>query len=184
MNNMYTNAGPNLAKGFQDHWSERDFRNNPGNIHTFTFDLITEQAVLKLVSDIKLSKSSATGTLSSRILKDIFSARIFELTELYNQCLETGKFPMDWGIGEITPIPEVYIHSKKPEEWRPITQIKLPGKLLERCVHNQLYSYFNPQQHGFRPLNSTSTAVFDMLKNSFKSWNEKLYQTCVIIDFF
>ena len=102
--------------------------------------------------------------------------------------MEYGVFPANWGIGEITPIPKVNIHSKKPEEWRPITQIKLPGKILERCVHTQLYSYFdenylNRRQHGFRPLNSTSTAVFDMLKTTFQSWNDKLFQTCVFIDF-
>ena len=108
----------------------------------------------------------------NRILKDVF-----------NVCI---TFPKSWGLGEITPIPKVNIHSKKPEEWRPITQIKLPGKLLERCVHTQLYSYFDQnfsQQHGFRPQSSTSTAVFDMLKTSFASWNNKLYQTCIFIDF-
>ena len=55
-------------------------------------------------------------------------------------------------------------------------------------MHTQLYNFFdngllNDQQHGFRPKKSTSTAVSDMLKNSFKNWNDRLYQTCVFIDF-
>ena len=55
-------------------------------------------------------------------------------------------------------------------------------------MHTQLYSYFNEnflndQQHGFKPNMSTSTAVFDMLKESFKCWNDKTYQTCIFIDF-
>ena len=186
MNNLYTNAGPNLAKSFKDQWVEEDCTIRTQT--TFSFGFISEDTVSKLISDIKIAKSSATGSLSSRILKDIFSVRFVELTDLYNLCLDSGTFPKEWGIGEITPIPKVNIHSKKPEEWRPITQIKLPEKILERCVHAQLYSYFdqnflNSQQHGFRPLNSTSTAVFDMLKTSFKSWNDKLYQTCVFIHF-
>ena len=127
MNNMYTTAGPNLAKSFTDQWTESDCKIKVQK--RFSFASITEKNVSKLVSDIKLSKYSATGSLSSRILKDIFSVRIAELTELYNLCLD---FPVSWGIGEITPIPKVNIHSKRPEEWRPITQIKLPGKLLER----------------------------------------------------
>ena len=60
---------------------------------------------------------------------------VTELMNLLNKCLDTGTFPERWDIGEITPIPKVNIHSKKPEEWRPIiTPIKLHGKILERCV--------------------------------------------------
>ena len=186
MNEYYTNAGPNLAKAFTNSWTSNDciIREE----HDFSFEFISEQAVSKLVKEIKISKSSAMGSLSSRILKDVFEVRICELTDLFNVCLDSGVFPLSWGIGEITPIPKANIHSKKPGKWRPITQIKLLGKLLERCVHFQLYNYFEdyylaPQQHGFRPEKSTSTAVFDMLKESYNHWNEKLYQTCVFIDF-
>ena len=127
------------------------------------------------------------GTLSSRLIKDAFQMRMGELTDIYNICLDNGIFPSSWGIGEITPIPKVNVHSKKPGDWRPITQIKLPGRILERCVHTQLYSFFDENylcpEHGFRPQKSTSTAVFDMLKTTYKNWNDKLFQTCVFIDF-
>ena len=114
MNNLYTDAGPNLAKRFNKYWTVNDCNINAQT--SFLFDFITEKCIIKLVSDIKISKSSATGSLYSRILKDIFSVRIFELTELYNLCLEDGVFPANWGLGEITPIPKVNIHSKKTEE--------------------------------------------------------------------
>ena len=186
MNEFYTNAGPNLAAKFNDIWSPSDCvtDRSPG----FSFDCISDKAISKLVNEIKISKSSAMGTLSSRILKDAFQVWIFQLSDIFNTCLSTGQFPKSWGEGKITPIPKVTIFSKKPEDWRPITQIKLSGKLLERCVHSQLYSYFDEyflddQQHGFRPNRSTSTAVFEMLKSSYQSWNDKLFQTCVFIDF-
>ena len=77
-------------------------------------------------------------------------------------------------------IPKISILSKITEEWRPITQIKLPGKILERCVHSQLYSHFDDhflddQQHGFRPNRSMSTEVLEMLKSSYKSWNDEMF---------
>ena len=186
MNDYYTNAGPNLASVFPDIWST-----NTSTIKCtskFSFAFITENVVSKLMRDIKISKSSAMGALSTRILKDAFQIRIRELTDLYNTCLDSGIFTISWGIGEITPIPKVNVHSKKPGDWRPITQIKLPGKLLERCVHTQLYAYFYenylfPEQHGFRPHRSTSTAVFDMLKTVYKNWKDRLFQTCIFIDF-
>ena len=185
MNSYYTNAGPNLASNFNDTWTVNDC--NVDDSPSFSFVLIPEHTVSRLVNEIEISKSSAMA-LSSRLLKDAFQSLSFELCAIFNACLETGVFPKSWGIGVITPIPKVNIFSKKPEEWRPITQIKLPGKLLECCIHSQLYAYFdgnylNNQQHGFRPNFSTSTAVFDMLKKSYRSWNDKLFQSCVFIDF-
>ena len=43
--------------------------------------------------------------------------------------------------------------------------------------------FLNDQQHGFRPNFSTSTAVFEMLKTSYKAWKKRMFQTCVFIDF-
>ena len=186
MNSYYTNAGPNLASAFTNTWSPLDFK--ICNKYRFSFDFLSEDSITKLVNNIKISKSSAMGSLSSRIVKDAFQVCTPELTDIFNICLDVGIFPASWGVGEITPIPKMNVLSKQPGDWRPITQIKLPSKLLERCIHTQLYAFFDehylfPEQHGFRPIKSTSTAVFDMLKKSYKFWNDKLYQTCVFIDF-
>ena len=132
MNEYYTNAGPTLAREFANSWEPADC--NIENDRITSFEFITEQVVSKLVK----------GSLSRRILKDVFEIRICELTDIFNTCLDSSMFPSSWDIGEITPIPKVNIHSKnKTGEWRPITQIKLPRKLLERCVHFQLYNYFD-----------------------------------------
>ena len=75
------------------------------------------------------------------------------------------------------------------KDWRPITQISLPGKLLERIIHTQLSSYLEnndilyTNQHGFRSDRSTSSAVFGTLKTLFENWNKGLISTCVFIDF-
>ena len=187
MNNFYMNAGPNLASKFNDDWSED--QSNITCDTTFKFTKVCENDVTKLFKDIKISKSSALGFLSTRILKDSFEVCISELTHVFNVCLQTGVFLTSWGMGEITPIPKISINNKKPENWRPITQIKLPGKLLERCLHSQIVSYLDGnnllsnQQHGFVPKKSTSTAVFEMLKYVYQNWNSKLYTICTFIDF-
>ena len=69
------------------------------------------------------------GLLSTIILKlkDAFEVCIAELTYLFNLCLEIGSFPTTLGIVETTPIPKISISNKKTENWRPISQIKLPG---------------------------------------------------------
>ena len=88
-----------------------------------------------------------------------------ELTYLYNICFQVGIFPAEWGCAEVTPIPKIG-DLKQVKNWRPISQIKLPGKLLERIVHRQLSIFFekilDKNQHGFRSRRSTGTAIFDV----------------------
>ena len=140
---------------------------------TFGFESVPEKVVERLVSEIKTSKSSAIDNLSSKILKDAFSALTFELTHLYDTCIETSIFPRKRSIGQISPIPKTTKHSTKVKDWRPITQIPLPGKLLERILNDQIYNYMEnnnllyTNQYGFRGGRSTSQAIFDVLKNLY-----------------
>ena len=136
-------------------------RDYPG----FEFSEIADYETLKLIKDIKISKSSAYSALSSRLFKDAFFVLVRQLTYLFNRCITTGDFPFEWGLAEVTPIPKVGdLH--KVKNWRPISQIKLPGKLLERVIHQQSSHYFenilNSNQHGFRSKKSTSAAIFDI----------------------
>ena len=187
MNNFYTTAGPKLATKFKNDWSEDQSKIKTDS--AFSFEVISEDTVRRLCKDIKLSKSSAMGLLSTRILKDCFEVCTLELTHVFNTCLDSGIFPFSWGTGQITPIPKISVSNKKPENWRPITQIKLPGKILERCIHSQIFNYvdineiLSPQQHEFVPKKSTATAVFDILKNVYQNWNDKCYTLCKFVDF-
>ena len=110
-------------------------------------------------------------------------------SHLYNTCIETCIFPRDCSTGKISPIPKTNSNSINPKDWRPITQIPLPGKLLERILHDQIYKYFDTNnlffahQYGFRKGKSTAQAIFDVLKILFGKWNEKMFSGCIYVDF-
>ena len=93
-----------------------------------------------------------------------------------NAILQNGIFPREWVIGNITPIPKEG-DSLDPNNWRPVTILPLPSKLLEKAVHYQLMNYFQNQnllderQHGFRKDFSTVTATFKVVKDFFNSYN-------------
>ena len=187
MNEYYTEAGPNLAKKMSQPWEPTECLTKITS--EFGFEFITENIVRKMISEIKISKSSAIDNLSSKILKDSFSVLIIELTYLYNKCIERSIFPRAWSIGKISPIPKLNVNSTKVKDWRPITQIPLPGKLLERILHDQIYTYLESNQllynnqYGFRKGKSTSQAIFDVLKNMYEKWNNRLYTGCIFVDF-
>ena len=60
-----------------------------------------------------------------------------ELTHLYNCCIQTGNFQFIWGFTEISPVSKMS-DLGKVKNWRPISQVKLPGKLYltEYYMHN------------------------------------------------
>ena len=60
LNNYYTNAGPNLAKKMTSDWKSSD---NLSTISVFEFGFIPEACVQRLLSDIKMSKSSIVDSL-------------------------------------------------------------------------------------------------------------------------
>ena len=73
--------------------------------------------------------------------------------------------------------------------WRPITILPIPGKLLEKCIHMQLSSHFelnkllNDNQHGFWKNHSTGEAIFDHLSLVYQNINSSLITSCIYVDY-
>ena len=93
------------------------------------------------------------------------------------------------GKSKVTPIPKTNKIHSNPKDWRPISQIPLPDKLLERIIHAQISLYLDVNnmlsnyQYGFRKECSTTLAIFDVLKNLHQNWNENNFSGCIFIDF-
>ena len=99
--------------------------------------------VEKLVKDICIARSSAIEELNTRLLKDAFEVICLELAYMYNSYLQQGIFPKAWGSSRVTPIPKTNKNSSDPKDWRPISQIALPGKILEKIIHSQITFYLD-----------------------------------------
>ena len=73
--------------------------------------------------------------------------------------------------------------------WRPITILPLPSKLLEKAVHYQIISHLNDRdylsqnQHGFRKGKSTSTAILDLTRRLTDNYNQGHHTSCVFVDY-
>ena len=187
LNNFYASVGPTLAQKHKKVWEKEKCKIQTDS--SFSFSWVTEREVKNLIKEICLTKSSAIDNLNTRIVKDAFEVLYFELTYMYNSCLQYGIFPEEWGKSKVTPIPKTKANSTKPGDWRPISQICIAGKLLEKIIHSQLYFYLeennllSEKQFGFRKGLSTGLAIFDVLKKLFENWNEKKYSGCIFVDF-
>ena len=187
MNEYYAMNGERLANNFNLVWNESMF-SVPTPLEVFSLNFIPMNVVEKLVKNIDTSKSSGILEVNSRILKDAFSILIPELTHLFNESIKTGIFPKSWSIGYITPIPK----ESDPLEagnWRPISILPLPSKLLEQAVHYQVNVFLennnilDSRQHGFRPEYSTSTAIFKLVKDLFENYDKGYSSSCVFVDY-
>ena len=73
MNEYYNEAGPKLAQQIGTEWEATDnLIKHECTFDTFEFIFVREAWVKRLVSDIKISKSSAMDSLSTKVLKDAF----------------------------------------------------------------------------------------------------------------
>ena len=72
--------------------------------------------------------------------------------------------------------------------WRPISLLALPGKLLEKVVHRQLFAHLcfhkllSEKQHGFVTRKSTSTALQDFIAFTTTSINQSQICSGLYID--
>ena len=73
--------------------------------------------------------------------------------------------------------------------YRPISLLPLPSKLIEKIVHNRLYNYLqqndllNVNQHGFRPNHSTIEATSELTDDIYLNMNKSRPTIALFLDF-
>ena len=187
MSEYYAMNGERLAQNFSSTWDEHMFTCKKP-LECFNLKFIPMDVVEKLVKKVDVNKSSGILELNSKALKDAFIVLIPELTHLFNESLQTGVFPDAWSMGYITPIPKEG-DPLDAGNWRPISILPLPSKLLEQAVHYQVSIFLSnnhildQRQHGFRPEYSTSTAIFKLVKDLFENYDNGQSTSCIFVDY-
>ena len=143
--------------------------------------------MLRLVADINISKSSGLDSVSSFVLKEAFQVLIREVTFMYNLSIRSSRFPTAWKQALVIPIPKTG-NSSLVQNYRPISLLPLPGKILEKLVHQQLSNYLEmdellaEEQHGFRK-HSTMHAVAQLSNYINKKLDARKTALVAYIDF-
>lgn len=139
-----------------------DIRRLPNN------NLVTSKiSINEIKGFIKSSKGTAPG--ESKVNKDILlnlpDLAIEHLVTTFNLTLSMGYFPDIFKSGLLTLIPKGNKSPLNPGNYRPITLLEVPGKLLERAINRRLKYHLETQNllpnniHGFRDGRGTSTAL-------------------------
>ena len=134
------------------------------------------------------TKTFNTRSYSARLLKDAAVIIAPTLTDIFNQSLKSSAFPKIFKEGKVTPIFKSGDRTNM-SNYRPITVLPILNKILERFVHTQIYNYLtenkilSPNQFGFRPKLSTSTALAFFTDNILENADNGLVTASIFLDF-
>ena len=188
LNTHFTSVPSESASNFgTDPWVPMNNATHNGG-PAFEFEYITVDLIVKLIKEINIRKSSATPRLSTRLMKDAYEVLSGEIAHMLNLSLGTGEFPDSWCVGLITPLPKTG-NLLDANNWRPISQIPLIGKLLEKIVNSQLQLYlYNADmlyknQFGFIKKRSTSHAVIKLITDLYDNVDKKNISQLLYIDY-
>lgn len=173
INEYFTGIGLELANKFTKMHSLNVTR---GEIN-LTYDITTVE-IFEIVQNIDSKKSCGITNMTSRILKVSFEYDLRHIRKIFNASLMQSKFPDLWKLAVVTPIP------KKPSvnnvsDLRPISNLPLPGKMLEKLMAKRLLKYMEDSnlisncQHGFRSSRSTGTAISCLINDIYEAINKQ-----------
>ena len=183
INEFFTNIGPNLANKINDSWeyygnieldSINDFTINRGLVHLF-------------INEIDVSKSSGIDYISSRCLKDALLELNTQICYIFDISIAQGIFPDLWKVATVVPL---FKGGTKEDisNYRPVSLLPVPGKILEKLIHNQMMTFFNKNsilcenQNGFRPNHSTLNSIANLTNDIYESINNGKVILAAFID--
>ena len=97
------------------------------------------------------------------------------LNLIYERCLSEGTFPSVWKFANVQPIHKKDSRQNKTN-YRPISLLSVCGKILEKIIFDELYSFLNKNnlisanQSGFRPGDSTIYQLISITSTIFASF--------------
>ena len=187
LNDYFSNIGQSLASKIPK--SNKHFSNflKTRVLTSFSFNLVMSDDVIKVVNSCKPKTSKGVDGISMKLFKSILLTIVNPITTLINQSLTTGVFPTKLKIAKIMPL------MKKPnnyhiDNFRPISLLPCISKVIEKCVFNQLYSYFESNkllyksQYGYRKAHSTETACLELVDKLSQDLDRKKNPLCIFID--
>ena len=147
----------------------------------------TDDEVESLLCALKSNTATGPDGISSHMLRNTWFSISSSLCKLFNHSLSSGRFPSDWKLSNVTP---VYKSGDKSliSNYRPISLLSIPSKLLERIVHRRLLhhlldnSFLSPRQFGFRPGSSTQEALLTATHDWHRCLDRGLSTAALFLD--
>ena len=158
-----------------------------GKSCSLSFRHVNVEKIKKLLKSLKNTKSTSVDGLDNFCVKlssDIIAQPLHHIITL---SILQSRFPTSWKSAKIIPL-----HKKdsalEKQNYRPVAILTPLGKILEKVVFEQLYSYFNrnkifhPNLHGYRQNRSTQTTLLQMYDRWVRAAHHSKVTGVVLLD--
>lgn len=154
---------------------------------SFSFSTIYPSEVLQVISEIKSSNGAGPDGLDMKFIKLSSHVLAVPLCDLFNLSLSTCVIPLMWKFAKVIPLHKGG-DSLEVNNYRPISIINNVAKIFEKLIFRQLSKYINdfsllsPNQSGFRPHHSTTTALTLFTNYIFSAQDNNRSTGAIFID--
>ena len=120
--------------------------------------------IVSLIRNLNPNKASGSDGISGHMLILCDDSIALPLKIMFKNILETSSYPDIWKRANVTPIFKKN-DKQAVKNYRPISLLPIIGKLFEKIIFNNLYTYLTTNnlitknQSGFRPGDSTSNQL-------------------------
>ena len=134
------------------------------NIDNYLLRPVTNQDIKIIIKEFKHKAPGKSG-ITKLLLMKIPEIAITKFKDIINATISMGYFPIILKNGLIILIPKPGKDAKNPINYRPITLLELPGKILEKIVNKRFQRFcednevFHKNQFGFRKGTGTHIAL-------------------------
>ena len=189
-NDVYVTNFQEKASIFNDYFAKQcTIHDNGSTLPPLTFrtrsifsDIkITPDSIVEIILKQKLKKANGCDNISMAMLKLCPKEIAVPLSLIFQRCMNDGKFPDSWKLANVQPI-----HKKNNRQiksnYRPISLLPICGKILEKIIFDQVYSYLDQhrlistKQSGFRPGDSCIYQLISITSDIYRSF-EKHHET-------
>lgn len=166
-NNYFVNVGPNLANSLPNIIVNGSDQEIPSNLALMELKQITEEQMKKTIDKLKNKKAAPNG-INNIMMKKIKTQVVPGFTKLGNLSFKEGTFPNECEIAKVKPIYKKEGDKTEPGNYRPISILSAPSRLMEMLMKEQLEIFLKQirflyeGQYGFRIDKDIQGAMFDL----------------------
>ena len=125
---------------------------------------ITDNELKSIIISLNPNKTHGCDSVSIQMLQLCAEFIPFPLSIIFRNIVNTGIFPDQWKLANVTPIHKKNDRQLMPN-YRPISLLPICSKILEKIIFNNIYRYLvvndliSKHQSGFRPGDSTTNQL-------------------------
>ena len=141
----------------------------------------------KIIQNLDPNIAHGQDKISIRMIKICGKSICKSLNLIFNQCMDTGSFLLEWKKANTVPI-----HEKSDKQclknYRPVSLLPVRGKILETLIFNEMFSFLiennliSLNQSGFKPGDFCIKQLLSITHKIYKSFDNAFEVRGVLLD--